>query len=376
MAITPDNSRRLLCVLGMHRSGTSLATQLLHRCGAALGPQLLAAMDGVNDDGFWEDSRVVELDERLLAAHGVRWHDCDPLGAADPQALAAIRRDAREHFAAHYSAGNAAAPWLIKDPRQCRLLPFWLPLWREAGFDVCLVHVLRHPFAVAKSLQRRDRIPFEYGVLLWLVYTLDALAAAAASAPAAQHGVATVSHSDGRPGIVGGVPRGMTVAFENFHAEPLALPRALQDCCGVQLPLAQAQWQAAAGAVVKPHLRHHDEALPENTGAHELMAFAASTYAMLVAQVPAVPDATRLAALQVELQALLQRQRGEIAILRRLAGELMALSAESVRVGTLHGEALEALRKKDQLIRDIVYLRFWRVLPLFAHKLMRRKDKR
>lgn len=367
---SPDNihraasDRQLLCVLGMHRSGTSAVTQLLHRLGAAVGPELLDAMAGVNDEGFWEDSRIVALDERLLAAHGLRWQDCAPPGAADPATLAAIASEAHAHFAQHYGM----ALGVVKDPRQCRLLPFWLRVWREAGLDVVPVHVLRHPYAVAKSLQRRDRVPFEYGVTLWLLYTLEALG----------YTQEAVSHSGGRPGIV--------VPFEAFRRQPLWLPRALAEHGGVSwFPLGtlskddEARWEAAATASLRPDLRHHGDELPEGWGLRPLTEFAAATYQTLVALAPALPDEARIVALHTELQALMRDHAGELGMLGRLTDEFMALSAENVRIGSLHHEALGVIRDKDkmleernQLIKDMAHLRFWRILP----HLMRRAGRR
>ena len=61
-----DNNRKLLFVVGMHRSGTSALCAALEACGATFGGELLGAMPGVNDEGFWEDEAVVALNERLL----------------------------------------------------------------------------------------------------------------------------------------------------------------------------------------------------------------------------------------------------------------------------------------------------------------------
>lgn len=423
--MSSDNSadaaagHRLLCVLGMHRSGTSVVAQLLHRLGARVGPQLLAAMEGVNDDGFWEDSRVVEFDERLLAACGLRWYDsaAPDLATADPQVIAAVAREARDYFRQHYSdepdtriGAWPAAPWVVKDPRQCRLLPFWLDTWNQSGFETVFVHVLRHPYAVAKSLQRRDRMPLEYGVLLWLVYTLEAFTHAAA---AEAHTWASVSHSARQPGIV--------VTFESVCRQPLDLARDLQACCGVRFDTAapsarataegeyvaergrsatEVEREVVASETIKSHLRHHDATLPTDTGLAELMAFAAATYEALAAPAPALPEAALLGALRTELQALLRRSAGELAMLRRFTGELMASSAESVRIGGLHSEALDVIRDKDKMledmtkilaerdrsiddlkhhiqnltsyIQDLTHLRFWRLLPRLIRKIGKR----
>ena len=64
-----------ICIAGMHRSGTSMLTRLLHLCGLDLGPAdrlLQPAPD--NPEGFWESLPFVELNKQLLATLGGAWH--------------------------------------------------------------------------------------------------------------------------------------------------------------------------------------------------------------------------------------------------------------------------------------------------------------
>jgi hypothetical protein len=63
---------------------------------------------------------------------------------------------------------------VIKDPRMCRLMPFWSSVFREANWSVRPVLQLRSPLEVALSLNRRDGIPSGSGCLLWLRHVLDA----------------------------------------------------------------------------------------------------------------------------------------------------------------------------------------------------------
>ena len=59
-------------VIGVHRSGTSVTTQVLSVLGYDLGRTLmLPAFD--NPRGFWENSKVVEAHDRLFQALGVDW---------------------------------------------------------------------------------------------------------------------------------------------------------------------------------------------------------------------------------------------------------------------------------------------------------------
>jgi hypothetical protein len=63
---------------------------------------------------------------------------------------------------------------LIKDPRQCRLLPLWNALFAQRPFQASVVLVVRHPESVAASLVSRNQLPLDRALLLWLSHTLEA----------------------------------------------------------------------------------------------------------------------------------------------------------------------------------------------------------
>lgn len=347
--VSAGENRRLLCILGMHRSGTSVTTQLLHRLGASIAPELVAAIDGVNDDGFWEDSRVVQLNERLLQARGLHWYDL----AAPPASEGCVADDAIRGEAISHFIGNYAGPgtWVVKDPRLCRLLPFWLDVWRAAGLDPFFVQTLRHPYAVARSLQRRDRIPCEYGVVLWLLHTLESL-----------------SHSVGQLGTM--------VVFEEFVRQPIRLPQMLARQYGISFSVEELHWQGIVDATVKGAPRLSDPDLGESLGLRELMAFSVSVYESLRAFEYGTVDRELLVSLANSLQELLERYHDELCMLQRMALEMMDLSAESVRIGELHSRALAVIQEKDaaiaernQIIKDMAYFRFWRLVPRLIRRI-------
>ena len=53
---------KILIIVGMHRSGTSLITQWLYRCGLSIGNKLAPADIG-NVEGYFEDSDFLKLHE-------------------------------------------------------------------------------------------------------------------------------------------------------------------------------------------------------------------------------------------------------------------------------------------------------------------------
>ena len=69
---------------------------------------------------------------------------------------------------------SAAPRWGLKDPRLCRLLPWWETLWPEMGSRPLFLLVRRAPAEVAASLARREGMSPAKAYLLWLRHTLEA----------------------------------------------------------------------------------------------------------------------------------------------------------------------------------------------------------
>ena len=62
------------CVIGMHRSGTSLVANLLGAGGVYLGePKELMPASVDNRRGYWENLRFVEMNDRILRDVGASW---------------------------------------------------------------------------------------------------------------------------------------------------------------------------------------------------------------------------------------------------------------------------------------------------------------
>ncbi len=159
---------RVIVVVGMHRSGTSLVTRGLQAMGVQLGDNLSVDAAPDNAKGHWEDRDVLELNRRLMRVLALEW---DVIGAGDEALMAApslmpLVEQARSLVEAK-TAGNTA--WAFKDPRTARLWPFWHRVlaqgrWGKPDF----VWVIRHPLPVARSLARRDGCTPLKSHLLWL----------------------------------------------------------------------------------------------------------------------------------------------------------------------------------------------------------------
>ena len=64
-------------VMGMHRSGTSMVTGILSRCGMKIGKNLLMGAKD-NPKGDFEDRRFININNDILIRNKGRW-DSPPL---------------------------------------------------------------------------------------------------------------------------------------------------------------------------------------------------------------------------------------------------------------------------------------------------------
>jgi hypothetical protein len=159
-------------LLGMHRSGTSVATRLLVLLGLAVPEGRLIPPDEYNPGGYWESRALTDVGDLVLEALGSPWFaPPDVAEVADRQSeldalLPGALEEARRAF-----PGDRTGVW--KDPRTCVLLPFWE---RVFGSTAPVVVVHRHPLEVADSLRRRQGFAVPYSLALWERYTRGALA--------------------------------------------------------------------------------------------------------------------------------------------------------------------------------------------------------
>jgi hypothetical protein len=164
--------KTVVVVLGMHRSGTSSAAGTLVRLGAA-APQHLIAPDAGNERGFWESRVIVDLNDAILAAGGSDWRDWRQFNPERIDGVEAHAFRARAKAALAEEFGDVGLA-VMKDPRMCRLMPFWGPVFEEAKWSVRALLPIRSPLEVAWSLNCRDGLGPAYGCLLWLRHVLDA----------------------------------------------------------------------------------------------------------------------------------------------------------------------------------------------------------
>jgi len=164
---------RVITVIGMHRSGTSIVTRGLMSLGVSLGDGPKSeAFD--NPKGFWEDIDIVGINNRILKEFGMEWYSLNLIESYDwdKPGINALKLEAIELLRTRF--GNYPI-WGFKDPRTARLLPFWKSVFGHLGLEDNYIVVIRNPLSVARSLEVRNKFHPVKSHLLWVEHYISAM---------------------------------------------------------------------------------------------------------------------------------------------------------------------------------------------------------
>lgn len=167
-------NKRIVVVLGMHRSGTSLITSSLQIMGVELGDELIMRKPD-NPKGFFEDNDVVNLNIEMLRQINSCATSLTPIQETDFNALHARGYYLRAAELIQKKTKNKEI-FGIKDPRLTKLLPFWEKVFARCELDVSYILPIRNPLSVCHSVARRNQFVFELTYLLWLETVIKSLA--------------------------------------------------------------------------------------------------------------------------------------------------------------------------------------------------------
>jgi hypothetical protein len=141
---------RLVLVVGIGRSGTSLFTGMLGQLGFHV-PQPEVRADETNPRGFSEPRWVVDFHSRLMRERRVTVFDSRPAAwgemggvADDPEVFEELRS-----WLAVQLVGRSKL--VIKDPRIGWFLPLWLRCAEALGLETGFATMLRHPAEMVAS---------------------------------------------------------------------------------------------------------------------------------------------------------------------------------------------------------------------------------
>ena len=136
-----------IVILGMHRAGTSVVANVLHRIGISMGDEFLNS-DGFNPNGYFEDKDFLWINKGIFEnAHGI-WYD--------PPSVENIQRGGEKFYNIIHEtvekkkrkAGRNFWGW--KDPRNC--LTCWI--YAKEIPNAKYIFVVRRPSDIKLSLNR------------------------------------------------------------------------------------------------------------------------------------------------------------------------------------------------------------------------------
>jgi hypothetical protein len=169
--------RPIVVVLGMHRSGTSLCSNILSILGLDMADSAHQKVDAPK--GHWERQEIVNAHDRILQLLGrdyynpVHAHAFTPGWWADPTV-----RAIRDEITAWLRQRIGDSPRFgFKDPRTCRMLPMWKEIFADLGLQPRYVFCVRDPRQVTRSIVNRDQPAFDDSEYRWMVYNAHAVVA-------------------------------------------------------------------------------------------------------------------------------------------------------------------------------------------------------
>jgi len=226
------NRARALCILGMHRSGTSSITRAMNLLGVYLGEDAkMMPPSADNPGGYWEHLEINDLHKRVMTRLERDWNTAEPLPEnwLRSEAIRPFKEELAKLVAANFG-GHALWGW--KEPQTCLLLPLWREILEKAETKLSCLLVVRNPVDVASSLARRDAIPFDEALGIWFHYNVAALEDA------------------------GGLP----IVFLNYDRLLASWEPEMRRCAaalGLDWPKDEPQYREAMNAFIQPGLRHN-----------------------------------------------------------------------------------------------------------------------
>ena len=146
-------------ITGMHRSGTSLVTRIFHAMGADLGDEkTFYRPDQWNPEGYFEQPDIHRINMPLV--NGIFWKFSYFFL---PSTLTILRRGRKMSELIHKTYQKYDNV-LVKETRFCLTMPAWLA--GGAKFEKIII-CLRHPYEIARSIQRRNRTFLRHGYYLF-----------------------------------------------------------------------------------------------------------------------------------------------------------------------------------------------------------------
>lgn len=146
----------MVCILGMHRSGTSCLAGILQQMGLWLGNINTTSVS--NKKGNRENKDIRVFQDHLLTLNGGSWDN-------PPETLvwSSVEKQNLQLLTSQYTNHET---WGFKDPRTL----FTLGMWMEVFPKMKIIGSFRNPHAVAQSLRARQKLSATDEIELWAKY--------------------------------------------------------------------------------------------------------------------------------------------------------------------------------------------------------------
>ncbi|MFV5318690.1 sulfotransferase family protein [Priestia megaterium] len=169
-----EEQLKAVCILGMHRSGTSMITRSLNLLGVNLGKdsELIMKERKFNPTGYWEHREITLRQQQILKKFSYSWDLQEPLPEKwwQNKNIFPLKKRLKQIIMKEFAEKNL---WGWKDPRTSLLLAMWQEIFQELNINLSYVIVVRNPLDVANSLYLRNGFSKHKSFHIWNLYTLS-----------------------------------------------------------------------------------------------------------------------------------------------------------------------------------------------------------
>jgi hypothetical protein len=350
-----EGARPIYIVVGMHRSGTSLLSHILHYLGVEMSDGNLVVSPS-NPGGFWERQEIVALHDEILRIINAPVKDFShalplPVGWWRRPEVQAVKAKLRAYVAAELA--KCPGRWGFKDPRTSRMIPLWKEICDELGLAPRFIWAIRSPGDAGESMALKNPkarpIDHDQGCLLWFIYNIDILRNCGPSVAA-------------------------VVDYESWFQDPKSVGQDLIKRLDLDWYGPEDELETCLQTFIKPEYRHHDEAGRRSHRLRYLYEFyeaiqefgrSGTLPARLVQQGHSLEAATQI---QLLMQAPV-RENGELkARMESLTSELaerqgrwekqeQLLTELQERVSRQKGEIIKVSKERDTVLEDCRQIR-------------------
>ncbi len=147
-------------------------TDLLDFLGVTIDSPSDAAMSAHRIDLIGKEF-IVQVNDCVLKTLGSSWDDTLPLPSqwVEKFADSPLLLDIRNYLQSEFTQSNLVA---LNDPRLCKVLPLWMPLFLTHNVKLHAVLIVRNPWDVASSLASRYNFSTQKSLLLWMQHMINA----------------------------------------------------------------------------------------------------------------------------------------------------------------------------------------------------------